>query len=238
MRCWLGQKWQRCLEFLELFTLNLLVSWRRLREQIQVVIRYYPHTPFRRFHLAFLYAYLGKNPFRIYKKWALERGEKELYTYGETPLTTLERMARVAGIGPGDTVLEMGCGRGTCVFWLNTVVGCRAIGVDLVPDFIEKAQALKETFQLEEVEFRLENMLKTSLNGVTVVYFYGTSSSRPFIEAFIERVRSLPQGTRIITVSYPLNVYCGGEEVFKLTHQFSAPFTWGRAQVYVQRVCG
>lgn len=221
-------RWDRFIEIISLLALNLLVSLRQLREYLQVILRYYPQKTFRQTHLTLLKSYLLNNPYHIHKKWLQQQGAKDPYTYGETPLTTLEYIAKAAKITPKDHVLEMGCGRGTCVFWLRCIIGCKATGVDLVPTFIEKAQEIK----LNGVEFRLEDILHTNLNNITVVYFYGTSSTNPFIKALIKKLATLPKGSRIITVSYPLTPYTK-KKLFAITHKLPAKFTWGYTDVYI-----
>ena len=81
----------------------------------------------------------------------------------------METIARTCGLTAQDVVLEMGCGRGRTCFWLNEFIGCRVIGIDYVPAFIEKAQKVKERFHVKTVEFRLEDLFQADLKGVSVI---------------------------------------------------------------------
>lgn len=61
-----------------------------------------------------------------------------------------------AGMGPGQTVLDLGSGAGNDVFIARREVGetGRVIGVDFTPDMIEKAETNRAKLGLENVEFR------------------------------------------------------------------------------------
>ena len=48
----------------------------------------------------------------------------------------VERIARIAGTGPGDLVLDLGCGVGGPARRLSQVVGCRVVGVDVVEELV------------------------------------------------------------------------------------------------------
>src|SRR5262249_24856476 len=149
------------------------------------------------------------------------------------PLTTLEKIAHMCHISSRDVVFELGCGRGRTCFWLNQFIGCPVIGVDYVPEFIQRANQIKGSFDLPGIEFRLEDMLKTDLTRATVIYLYGTCLQSPYIESLVEKFKALPKGTRVITVSYSLNEFVP-EAPFELLKQFPAQFTWGITDVYYQ----
>ena len=67
-----------------------------------------------------------------------------------------------------------------------------------------------------------------------MIYLYGTCLREKQIKALCRRFEKLPKGTRVITVSYPLTDYTEGYEVISC---FSAPFTWGDTEVYLQIKC-
>lgn len=216
-----------------LLWINLKVKIINLIEYGHVVIRYYPHFNFAKIDTALLLSYLFSNPFRISKHFLAKKGEKEIYTYGETPLTTLDLIIRQCEITSRDVIFELGCGRGRTCFWLNQIIGSSVVGIDYVPAFIEKAQKIKDRFYVQNVSFRLEDLFQANLNGATVIYLYGTCFSAAYIDLLIENLSKLPKGTKIITVSYALNEF-QPEAPFRIIKQFSAPFTWGETDVYLQ----
>jgi len=216
-----------------LFGLNLKVKWFNLIEFIRLFFRYYGNDRFLKIDLSLLAAYFLRNPFKISKQFLFKKGESEVYTYGETPLTTLDLIAQTCRISPKDTVYELGCGRGRTCFWLHEFIGCRVVGVDYVPTFIEKAQYVQQQFHVSAVSFKCEDFFHTDLQNATVIYFYGTCSSNIEISKLIDRFSQLAKGTQIITVSYALTDY-QPTAPFEILKRFSAPFTWGEADVYLQ----
>ena len=220
------------LEYLKLFWLNLTVSFRQFVEYLRVIFRYYSNLSFCKIDTYLIFTYLFHSPFRISKRFLRDLGETDIYTYGETPLTTLDQMAQTSQLTSHDTVFELGCGRGRTCFWLNQFIGCKVVGIDYVPVFIERANQIKEKFNLKDIQFREDNMLTTDLTGATVIYLYGTCLEDAFIEDLIQRFSRLPNGTKIITVSYSLLDYAP-KGPFTILKSFPARFTWGTTDVYL-----
>jgi SAM-dependent methyltransferase len=220
-------------EYLELIAVNLKVKFVNLVDYLKVVVNYYSNPFFLKIDSYLMLSYLFNNPFGVSKQFLLNKGAKDIYTYGETPLATLDYIAQECCLSTKDTVFELGCGRGRTCFWLNQFIGCSVIGIDYVPQFIERANRVKAKFNVKGVEFRLEDLLKSDLTSATVIYLYGTCFSASFIQVLIKRFASLPPGTKIITVSYALAHYAP-DSGFEVLKRFSAPFTWGAADVYLQ----
>ncbi len=220
-------------ENLILLWVNLKVKVGNLIEYTRVIIRYYPHVNFAKIDMTLLLSYFFSNPFQISKRFLIQKGEQEIYTYGETPLTSLEWIVRNCGITAQDVVFELGCGRGRTCFWLSQFVGCSVVGIDYIPIFIEKANQIKERLGIQQVSFRLEDLFQVDLKGATVIYLYGTCFSATYIDLLIDRLSQLPKGTKIITVSYSLAEF-QPESPFQVIKQFPCSFTWGETDVYLQ----
>lgn len=220
-------------KYLNLLGLNFVVSWRNFVEWCKVVYRYYPNPDFRKIDIYILRNYILQNPYRICKEFLKDRGEKNVYTYGETPLTTLEKIVKECNIGSQDVFYELGSGRGRSCFWIKYFVKCRVVGVEYVPDFVKIASKAGRLYEVDDVKFVYRDILDADISDATVIYFYGTSSETPFIMNLIEKLKKLPSGTKIITVSYPLTAY-SEKPVFELVKTFPAEFTWGEADVYLQ----
>ncbi|NGX43375.1 MAG: hypothetical protein K940chlam7_01672 [Chlamydiae bacterium] len=223
------------MNYIKLFFLRLVVGYRNLVEFFRVAYFYYPNRQFKRVDLYLLRCYILENPYRISKKTLQEKGSKDIYAYGETPLTTMEKISKKCQINTADVVYELGSGRGRTCFWLHFFVGCQVVGVEFVPIFVKIAQKVKHRFDVRGVKFIYQDILDVDYADATVIYFYGTSSDTPFIEKLIEKLKGLPSGTKIITVSYPLTAYTK-QPLFKLIKSFPAQFSWGEAEVYLQVV--
>jgi SAM-dependent methyltransferase len=218
-----------------LLWINLVVKKRNCVEYVKVLLKYYSNPLFRKADTGLLFKYFFKNPFVISKKFLIKRGEEDIYAYGETPLTTMDLIAKECRISSADTVFELGCGRGRTCFWLACILNCRVVGIEYIPQFVEKSNAVKQRCKILNLQFRCEDFLKANLKGATVIYLYGTCLDKDSIKTLIDRFSYLPAGTKIITVSFSLNEYAE-RPIFEVLKRFSAPFTWGNADVYLHLV--
>jgi SAM-dependent methyltransferase len=186
-------------------------------EQATVIRRYYPKSV--RFALADLALGLCSlffNPYRHGRK----RGE----IYGETPLTTLHRIADLCHLTASDTWLELGSGRGKSCFWIAQFAGCRAIGLEKIPLFTHLARFLSSLFQIR-ADFQQGDMFEADFSAATCVYVYSTCLSDEQLSRLAQRMTSLPPGARIVTISAPLPGW---------PHRpFPISFPWGQAEAYL-----
>lgn len=174
-------------------------------------------------------AYRFCNPFRISKIYLKSIGASDLHQYGETPLPALAKIAKECHLTKKDRILELGCGRGIGCFFLHQLLGCRVIGVDWVPLFIQKAREIYEVVG-GDLQFICDDISSVDLTEATAIYLFGTCLEESLIAALIERFKQLPCGVKIITISYPLSDY---DPAFACVKEFSVRFPWGEADVYL-----
>ena len=220
---------------MNLLWIGLKARWFFFFEYCKAVWKYYRNFSFAKVDLLLVFSYLFRNPFKISQHFLKERGEEDIYAYGETPLTTLEEICEQCAITEKDFVYELGCGRGRTCFWLNQWLGCRVVGVDYVPDFINRAKTLVKSCQLEEIEFRLEDIAETQFNGVTVIYLFGTCLDEETIRQLIHNLAHLEPGVKIISISYPLTDF-DDKKILEFHRQFKGKFSWGESDIYLQVV--
>lgn len=189
---------------------------KRIWQERVHAFRYYKNPRFALLDLIFGLLALFSNPYRICRKFLEKRGEKDVYVYGETPYATYAKIAKECAIGPNDTWIELGSGRGKGCFWLRLFVGCKVIGVERIPQFIFLAKALQWIFRISRIEFRKEEIEKTDLKEGTILYLYGQ-----FLEL------KLAKGVRIITTGEPLPGY-------RVLKSFWVRFPWGRTTAFLQ----
>lgn len=218
---------------IKLYFLKFKTSLKGFWDYIRTVFRFYSYTEFRKADLALLKSYIGVNPYRLSRKFLEESKAKEIYAYGETPLISLEKIVNACGIKSKDTVYELGCGRGRTCFWLALVLKAKVVGIDFVPKFIEKAQEIGK--RVPHLKFRSENFLKSDLHKATVIYLHGSCMEDADIERLNFKLIRLKKGLKVITVSFALSDYDveGNWEVLKV---FPAEFSWGTADVYLQKL--
>jgi SAM-dependent methyltransferase len=99
--------------------------------------------------------------------WRAAFGEEypegvEPYSY--ISVTELERFAPGLAVGRGDTLVDVGCGRGGPGLWIAARTGASLIGVDIAETALEAARARAAQLGLaERGEFRLGSFESTGL---------------------------------------------------------------------------
>ncbi len=73
---------------------------------------------------------------------------KQFGHVGFVTLPQLRRMAAELRLGPGDTLVDLGCGKGGPALWMARETRARLIGVDFSPVAVEHAGALASTVGL------------------------------------------------------------------------------------------
>ncbi len=190
------------------------------------------HFRFLLLSCACRFQYILSNPNNLCRNFNALFHDAQVQCYGETPTKVLRQIVKNAYINQYDNVYELGCGRGLAAFWLANFVGCRVLGTDINPIFIQRALRLKRWFSLKNITFDQEMMHRQDLRSASVIYLYGTGLHDGYINGLMKRFIRVSPGTKIVTVSYSLLQY-GGEFAFSLDNEFTARFPWGKAQVYV-----
>lgn len=225
------------LEMPRLLVLNVMLSCISLWEYLRVIYRYYGNSVFRSSDLSLLRKYLWRNPYRIHKQFLRERGESDLYRYGETPLTTMALLAKKAAITPSDCYLELGCGRGRTCLWLHAFVGCDVVGIDYVPAFIQHADEVVGELGLDKIHFYCRDFLKEPWwDRSTIVYVDATLLDNDEIVQLLRRCEELPLGCRLLAVNLsPTGDYPEESPSWEEELRFTASYLWGKAEVSLSR---
>lgn len=159
-------------------------------------------------------------------------GAQDVDTYGETPITTLWKIAQECKMTKEDHLIELGCGRGRGVFFLNDLIGCRATGIEWNPDFVHLAQQAVNHDDPTSLCYICSDMLSADLSDATMIYLFGTCLSDQYIKKLIQRIEQLHQPPQVITVSYPLSDYSDHWQVIK---EFEGSFVWGSTSIFLNR---
>lgn len=196
------------------------------QEERRVRYHLYSHAGFKKADQTLLKAYRGQNPYRISIQYLKGQNASDIYTYGETPLSTMAQIAHYFGIGPEDRVIEMGAGRGRAALFLAEYIGCQVRGYELIPTFVEKFPPSPR------IEMLAEDMFQAEFSWATVIFLYGTMLETAEIEALVEK---FPKGAKILTVSYSLSEY---SPKYQTKKTFLGLFPWGETEIYWnERTC-
>jgi SAM-dependent methyltransferase len=97
---------------------------------------------------------------------------------GDVPfVTTPDRVTlallRLAGVGPGDHLVDLGSGDGRIVVTAALRHGARAVGVEIVPELVARSrQAAARAGVQGRTEFREQDLFATDLSPYSVVTLY------------------------------------------------------------------
>src|ERR1700675_4628135 len=90
-----------------------------------------------------------------------------------TPPEVVVEILRLARVGPGDTVYDLGSGDGRIVIAAARHFGARGGGVELGPDLVaESARNARRAGVGENARFLLQDIFDADISGATVVTLY------------------------------------------------------------------
>src|SRR5882672_5492426 len=125
--------------------------------------------------------------------WAWDDGT---VPYVVTPMEIVERMLRMAEVGPGDTIIDLGSGDGRIVIEAAKR-GARGLGVDLDPNLVKLAtENARKAGVSDRARFEVRDIFETDLSGASVVAFYLLPD---FNAKLMPKLLSLKPGTRIVS---------------------------------------
>jgi SAM-dependent methyltransferase len=128
---------------------------------------------------------------------------QKLAPYVRTPQDVVERMLRLAQVGPKDVVYDLGCGDGRLVITAAQRFGAHGVGVDFDLDRVKESQANAAKAGVESlVEFRQQDALAVDVSPATVVTLYLLSESNLLLRPIL--TRTLTPGSRIVSHQFPM----------------------------------
>lgn len=116
--------------------------------------------------------------------------------YVPSPQSVVSDMLKLAEVGPGDFVIDLGSGDGRIVI-AAAQRGATALGVDLDADLVRRAsENAKRAGVAERARFEQRDLFETDLSGASVVAFYLLPE---FNVKLLPRLLALKPGTRIVS---------------------------------------
>lgn len=113
-----------------------------------------------------------------------------------TPPQVVERMLALAGVGPGDLVVDLGSGDGRIVIEAAKR-GARGLGVDIDPNLVKHAIENAQKAGVDtRTQFIVKDIFETDLSAATVVAFYLLPD---FNAKLLPKLLALKPGTRIVS---------------------------------------
>ena len=128
---------------------------------------------------------------------------RSLAPYVPTPSDVVDRMLRLAKVGPRDVVYDLGCGDGRIVIAAAEKFGARGVGVDIDANLINQAEANAKAAGVSgRVKFLVQDAMTVDVSDATVVTLYLLSASNVKLRPILPR--QLRRGARIVSHSFAM----------------------------------
>ncbi|MFL5349004.1 MAG: class I SAM-dependent methyltransferase [Hyalangium sp.] len=194
----------------------LLLIWRPrlLRTYLGIWWEELRHTPYR-----------ARRTFEVVRALKATGQRFRELMYGETPLMTAISVFKRAGVGRGCRLIDLGAGRGRVLIaarWL----GAEVRGVELIADHVTR---VAPRLQAAGIPLTVGDMLSEELGDASHLFTNWVALSPETKARLIERLRTCRPGTRIITVTRPIEA----EGFVRLSRHWGL-FTWGLEAVWIQ----
>ena len=124
--------------------------------------------------------------------------------YVPTPHEAVDAMLKVAKVGKGDIVYDLGSGDGRIpIMAVQKYNAQRAVGIDINPVRIKEAEAnLKEANVGDRVRFLNQDLFETDISDATVVTLYLLPSLN--LKLLPKLLNDLKPGTRIVSHAFDM----------------------------------
>jgi cyclopropane fatty-acyl-phospholipid synthase-like methyltransferase len=140
-----------------------------------------------------------------------------------TPPPLIERMLDLAGVGPGDRLIDLGCGDGRIVV-AAARRGAFAHGIDIDPARIAEAEAAARLAGVGDcVRFEQSDLFDVALGEFSVVSLYLLPVVNRWLEGKLRR--ELEEGARVIGHAFPMPNWA---PVAQEEHEGRAIYLWAR----------
>jgi SAM-dependent methyltransferase len=152
--------------------------------------------------------------------WATAQQPNLDVPYVPTPPEVVDAMLKLANVGKGDVVYDLGCGDGRVVVTAAKEKGARGVGIDIDQERINEATENAEKAGVAgRVEFRRQDLFKADIHEATVVTLYLLPAIN--LKLRPKLWRDLKPGTRIVSHSFDMGdwkpekkIEVNGEEIF------------------------
>jgi len=120
-----------------------------------------------------------------------------------TPPEVVVEILRLAGVGPGDTVYDLGSGDGRIVIAAARDFGARGVGVELDPDLVaESVKNARRAGVADRTRFLLQDIFEADVSDATVVTLYLSPDVNLRLKPKL--LSQLKPGSRIVSHDFPI----------------------------------
>ena len=127
----------------------------------------------------------------------------KLAPFVPTPQGVVEAMLKLAEVGPGDVVYDLGSGDGRIVITAARMFGAKGVGFEIDEALVRGAQDLARRAGVSHlVEFRNEDLMTVDLSPATVVTLYLVQEANLRLRPRL--LSQLRPGARVVSHDYSM----------------------------------
>lgn len=134
--------------------------------------------------------------------WTARREFTPRFTpFVATPYSVVEKMLRLAGVGPDDTVYDLGSGDGRIVIAAAKDFGARAVGVEIRSELWKRSSEEIVRLGLQKrARIIHDDMFRVNVKAATVVTLYQLTAVNDRLRPLLEK--GLRSGARVVSVDF------------------------------------
>ncbi|HDD63537.1 MAG TPA: methyltransferase domain-containing protein [Thermoprotei archaeon] len=115
-----------------------------------------------------------------------------------TPEKVIREMLKLAGVKPGETIYDLGCGDGRILIIAAKEFGAKAVGIEIRKDLIERCMTKIKNLGLEDRILLIHgNFFEVDISEADVVTLYLLTSVNEKLKPKLER--ELKPGARVVS---------------------------------------
>ena len=123
--------------------------------------------------------------------------------YVPSPQSVVADMLKLAEVGAGDFVIDLGSGDGRIVLTAAKVFGARGFGVEIQDHLVKLSnEAARKEGVADRVKFITQDLFKTDISQATVLTMYLLPNTVNMLKDKL--LSELKPGTRVLSHDYPL----------------------------------
>lgn len=121
--------------------------------------------------------------------------------YVPTPQIVVEQMLRMAGVGAGDFVIDLGSGDGIIVLTAVQQLKARGYGVDIDPELVKFSNDVAKRLGItDRAKFEVQDVFKADLSPASVLTLYLLPSMMASLQGKV--FNELKPGARVVSHDY------------------------------------
>jgi len=144
------------------------------------------------------------------------KGPREPW-YGPTPILQLiehlKEVKTTLDLADNTHFVDPGSGLGNACIAAAEVFD-KVTGIEMVPEVMREAEAIRDEFGLDQIEYRLEDFMEASWQEFNLIYFFKPFAEEDVFMKIMEKIINVKAGTVVISRQF-MNTWLYAPEMFR-----------------------